>query len=100
MVGVPAMSVVPLMALIPYYLPRQSFAQRLDHLRVEHGDGVEHRLDLETDRVALRQKALDVRLETLLLVEQAPELAADRVELALERLLLLTKRLRQLDGAV
>src|ERR671921_135170 len=97
MVGVPSAGF--LMALIASTL-RGLPAHHLGRLGVEHGDGVEHRLDLEAYGVALREQALDLRFEPVLLVEQRAELAAHSRQLALQRLLLLPERLRQLDGAV
>src|ERR1044072_977771 len=97
MVGVPSAGfLMALMASPIGELP----AHHLGRLGVEDGDGVEHRLDLPAYGVALREEALDMSFEPVLLVEQRAQLAADGRDLALQSLLLLPGRLRQLDGGV
>src|SRR4051812_24625062 len=97
MVGVPSAGF--LMALIASPI-RKLPAHHLDRLGVEYGYGIEHRLDLQAYGVALGEEAFDLSLKPVLLIEHRAELATDCRKLALQRFLLLSERLRQLDGAV
>jgi hypothetical protein len=82
------------------YFRRLSSAYRLGHFWIKRGNRIEHGFDLHANRVAFGQKAFDLGLESLLLIEQTSDLSPDAGDLPLESFLLLTKRLRQLDGAV